>query len=49
MDGNLSLSKIRDSERYVNIDNNYQYMKCRSIINYKGAANGDTIDRNHAD
>lgn len=31
------------------MDNNYQYMKCRSVVNYKGAANGDSIDRNHAE
>ena len=31
------------------MDNNYQYMKCRSIHNYKGGANGDKIDRDHSD
>ena len=49
MDSSMRPTRVRDSQRYVNMDNNYQYMKCRSVVNYKGAANGDIIDRNHAD
>ena len=49
MDSNTHVSRMRDSQRYVNMDNNYQYMKCRSLVNYKGGANGDKIDRDHSD
>lgn len=29
------------------MDNNFQYMKCRSMSHNKGGANGDRIDRDH--
>jgi len=36
-----------DSQRYVNVEQDYQYFKCRSASDYKGGANGDKIDRDH--
>ena len=39
--------KYLDSQRYVNNENNYQYMKCRSVVDNKGGAAGDRIDRDH--
>ena len=36
-----------DSQRYVDMENNYQYFKCRSISDYKGGATGDSVDRDH--
>jgi hypothetical protein len=38
---------IVDSQRYVNVEQDYQYFKCRSVSDYKGGAAGDKIDRNH--
>ena len=40
-------TRYRDSQRYINVENNYQYLKCRSMINNKGGANGDIADRDH--
>ena len=31
------------------MENNYQYLKCRSVSDYKGGAGGDRIDRNLKD
>lgn len=28
---------------------NYNFLKCRSLVDQKGGANGDRIDRNHKD
>ena len=48
MDGAVDfIHRHRDSQRYVNMENNYQYFKCRSLADYKGGAAGDKIDRNH--
>lgn len=30
------------------MENNYQYLKARSMISNKGGANGDQADRDHA-
>jgi hypothetical protein len=38
---------LTDSERYVNMENNYQYFSCRALSDCKGGAAGDKIDRNH--
>lgn len=43
----MEYSRYRDSERYVKMENNYQYMSCRSAMDYKGGACGDSADRNH--
>jgi len=50
MDSNVDdYSRYRDSQRYINVENNYQYLKCRSMANNKGGANGDQADRDHTD
>jgi len=49
MDSNIQWNRYRDSQRYVNMENNYQYFKCRSKSDYKGGAAGDIEDRNHKD
>lgn len=41
------VSRYRDSEKYVLMENNYQYMKCRSQSHNKGGASGDRADRDH--
>jgi hypothetical protein len=40
---------IVDSERYIRMDNNFNFFKCRSDLEQKGGANGDRVDRNHKD
>jgi len=37
-----------DSQRYVDMENNYMYFKCRSVADYKGGAAGDKVDRDHS-
>lgn len=38
-----------DSQRYCDMEKNYQYFKCRSVVENKGGASGDTADRDHKD
>lgn len=40
-------TRYRDSQRYVDMDNNYQYMVCRNKQSNKGGASGDRVDRDH--
>jgi len=47
MDAAPHWSRYRDSQRYVDMENNYMYFKCRSVADYKGGAAGDRVDRDH--
>ena len=38
-----------DSQRYCDMEKNYQYFKCRSVVENKGGASGDAADRDHKD
>lgn len=42
-------SRYRDSERYVKMEANYNFLKARSSVDQKGGANGDKIDGNFKD
>ena len=48
MDDNPGQTRYRNSERYVRMENNYQYMKARSVSEYNGGA-APNLDQCHKD
>ena len=45
--GKSDCFKLVESERYVKMEHNFDYLACRAPEDNKGGANGDRIDRGY--